>query len=689
MSDTLSVESVDATSSKNASVTLNTDGTLTYNATSSDTLNALAEGETATDTFQYSVTDGEGGSDTGTVTVAVTGVNDGPTANPDAVTMETVQATEIDVLANATDPDTSDTLTIESFDATSQEGATITLNTDGTLHYDPTGSETLSGQSVTTDSFTYALTDGHTGVAVTGTVTVTIGELDSSGTTYIVLNGDSISTDGGGATVDGTTVTITAARTYSISGTLNDGQVIVDCDDEEDVTLLLNGADITCSANAPIYVVSAANAVITLADGTNNYVTDGTTYTYETTDTDEPDAAIFSHDDLKINGTGSLTVDANYNNGIASKDDLDILAGNITVTAVNHGIKGRDSVVMVDGDVTVNAGGDGIQSNNAEDAEKGYVTIEGGTLDITAASDGIQAETNVVINGGTVTISAGGGSSSGSTDAGKGIKAVVGIAVNGGTVTVDSADDAVHSDGIIAINSGSMTLATADDAIHSESAVTITGGTIDITTSYEGIDSPTITIDPTATIDDTTIDIVASGDGISAASLDGSSSTVSIYGGYIVINATGDGRRARLERLHHHDRWHSHRQRSHCQYERCSRLQRDPRCKWRFPRRGWKFRNGRVSRFVFQPGGTVAQIRLNPVGWHDGPHRITRRTRSPYVRTGQSLPVRCAVFGRPCVRHDLRRLLRRKFNRNGDRRLVLRWNLYGGHSAWQHCDHVA
>ena len=128
-----------------------------------------------------------------------------------------------------------------------------------------------------------------------------------------------------------------------------------------------------------------------LRTGTSNVVTDGQTYNLPEGET-EPDAAVFSNDDLVFEGTGSLTVNGNFNNGIASSDDIDINGGNITVTAVNNGIKGKDSVVIVNGTVTVNAGGDGIQSDNDEDPEKGYVTIAGGTLDVTAASDGIQAE---------------------------------------------------------------------------------------------------------------------------------------------------------------------------------------------------------------------------------------------------------------------------------------------------------
>ena len=549
VSDSLTVGSADSTSSKGATITVNSGGTVTYNPVSSDALNALAEGESATDTFQYTVTDGQGGSASATVTVTVAGRNDEPTANADAAWTDSTATTDIDVLANDTDPDTSDTLAIASFDATSEQGASVTMNVDGTLHYDPTVSSTLAAlESTATDSFTYTLTDGHSGVAVTGTVTVTLNGSTTSGVTYINLQGSSIAVTGSGATVSGSVVTITSAGTYSISGTLNDGQVIVDSSDEEDVELILNGVDITCSDSAPIYVASAENAVITLADDTQNYITDGTTYTYDSADTDEPDAAIFSNDDLKINGNGSLIVDANYNNGIASKDDLDINGGNITVTAVNHGIRGKDSVVVVDGTITVNAGGDGIQSNNDEDTTKGYVTIEGGTLNITAASDGIQAETTVVITGGDVTISAGGGSNCGSDDTGKGIKGIAGVTIAAGTVdagsiTVDSADDAVHSEGDVLISGGNITLATADDAIHSETAVAITGGDISITTSYEGIDAPAITIN------DGTIDVVATNDGITAASLDGASSVVSIYGGTISVTAGADGIQAEAQLL--------------------------------------------------------------------------------------------------------------------------------------------
>ena len=133
------------------------------------------------------------------------------------------------------------------------------------------------------------MTDGHTGTAVTGTVTVTI---DDSGETYVLFSGDSVSVTGSGVTVDGTTITVTSAGTYHFSGTLNDGRVIVDVNESDEVVLVLDGANITCSDGAPVYVVNASDTAITLAEGTDNYLTDGDTYSYGT-GADEPDAAVF------------------------------------------------------------------------------------------------------------------------------------------------------------------------------------------------------------------------------------------------------------------------------------------------------------------------------------------------------------------------------------------------------------
>ena len=407
-------------------------------------------------------------------------------------------------------------------------------------------------------------------------------DLDSStgniGLSRITLEGNSINLDGSGAIVDGSTVTITSAGTHTISGTLNDGQIKVDTQDEETVKLVFNGVDIACSTSAPIYILSAEKTVITLAEGTDNIITDGDSYVFEDTASDEPNATIFSHDDLTINGNGSLTVEANYNNGIQSKDDLKIVNGNINVSTINDGIKGRDSIAVRDGNITINAGGDGLQSNNDGDPGKGYIAIEAGTLNITAGLDGMQVETSLVISGGNITISSGGGSANSSSGIGdpgntwgdwgnpklgatattgddslsaKGLKAEVNISIIGGTIVIDSSDDSVHSNDSTVISGGDMFLTSGDDGIHADSTVEINGGEIDLTKSYEGIESAVITIN------DGNIHLVSSDDGINiVGGMDGSAimgrpgqgnftssgnNHLYINGGYVYIDANGDG----------------------------------------------------------------------------------------------------------------------------------------------------
>ena len=385
-------------------------------------------------------------------------------------------------------------------------------------------------------------------VTATDAVAAPVSAQASEVMSAIRLNGDTITVEGEGAAVSGTIVTITAAGVYDISGTLHNGQLVVDTQDEETVTLVLNGVDITDATSAPIYVRNAAQTMITLADGTENVVTDGDAYLHPNAEDDEPNAAIFSKDDLTINGNGSLIVNANYNNGIASKDDLQITAGNITVYAANDGIKGRDSIAILDGIIAVTAGGDGLQSNNDEDAEKGYVAVEGGVLAITAGADGIQAETVLAISGGDITITSGGGSSNTATDSAKGLKADVQLTVSGGLITVDAADDAIHANGSITIDGGEFRLATGDDGIHADGALLVNGGDLTVVGSYEGLEGNSIVIN------DGIVRITSSDDGVNVAGGTDSSGAVGpqqdsfssgdryleINGGYIVVDSGGD-----------------------------------------------------------------------------------------------------------------------------------------------------
>lgn len=227
-------------------------------------------------------------------------------------------------------------------------------------------------------------------------------DYDESTATKITLADDGIQIAGEGAAAEGSAVSITKAGTYIISGTLSDGQIIVEADKQagDKVQLVLNGVDITSKKGAPIYVISADKTLITLAEGSENSFTDAVS--------SEATACIYSADDMTINGSGALNVNGTVNNGIGSKNDLKIVSGNINVTAASNGLKGNDSVLVRNGDIKIEAKKDGIKSDNETDADKGYIYIEGGSLTINAGDDGLQSVSALTITGGSTSIKADG-----------------------------------------------------------------------------------------------------------------------------------------------------------------------------------------------------------------------------------------------------------------------------------------
>lgn len=434
---------------------------------------------------------------------------------------------------------------------------------------DTSGGNTSISTNTSTDTDTNV--NANTLLSKSSEKVETIGDID----TYIKLSDDNTTVDGSGVKIDGNIITINTSGTYSITGTLSDGQIIVNTNKEEKTYILLEGVDITCKSSSPVQILSSEKTVFALADNSENKISDSSTY--EESD-DNPDAAIFSKEDITFIGNGSLEVNGNYDKGIVSKDDLMIESGNIRVTSVADGIKGKDSVVIRGGTVTVDAGGDGIQAYNADEEGKGYISLEDGTIKIISEQDGLQAETNLLIAGGNIDISTGGGSQNSSTQDGwgqwgtqqpgrpgesttststeettsaKAIKASSIIQLDNGKISIDSSDDSVHSNGKLIINDGQIEMSSGDDGLHADSELEINGGTINVTKSYEGIESTDITIN------DGEIHVVASDDGLNAAGGTDSSSTsgrpgqngmesttsgtATINGGYLVIDADGDG----------------------------------------------------------------------------------------------------------------------------------------------------
>ncbi|MFD1953209.1 carbohydrate-binding domain-containing protein [Paenibacillus thailandensis] len=410
----------------------------------------------------------------------------------------------------------------------------------------------------------------------------TAAEWSADGSVSIELSGTSAAISGSGAAAADGSVTITEAGTYVLSGTLNDGQIVVDAGEEDIVRLVLNGVSLTDQDNAPIYVKGADKTVITLADGTENTVTDGTEYTLEDGE-DEPNAAIFSKDDLTINGTGSLTVKANYNDGIASNDDLKIVSGKIQVQSADDGMVGRDLLAVQDGEITIDAGGDGMKATNDEEADKGVIAIAAGTFDVVAENDAIQAETTLLVDGGDYNLVTGGGSANaephaesgfmgkggmgggrpmpgGQTDA-SGTEAGAADAASGTAPAVpaeppatpaaddDTADASAAADaaattstadgsasakglkagGAIAVNDGTFTIDSADDAVNGNANVTISGGKLTIASGEDAVHA-----DATLTIAAGTIDITASYEGLEGAE-------IAMAGGDVHVTASDDG----------------------------------------------------------------------------------------------------------------------------------------------------
>jgi len=313
------------------------------------------------------------------------------------------------------------------------------------------GALLISGCTATTDTSASTAAEGTTTAIAASSLTGAVAELsysdlgiDEADLTFdptdavAVTLADGASSGGSGVSVSGDTVTLTSAGTYSVSGTLSSGSLVVNAPSSV-VNIVLDGVDITAADLAAINVIDAEQVIVWLADGSTNTLADAAGAAVDETVEDAPNATLFSTSDLWIAGDGSLTVTANANDGITSKDSLIIASGTISVTAADDGVRGKDHLVIKNGTLTVDAAGDALKSDDESsidepDAAVGVIWIDGGTIDLTAGSDGTDAVRQVTIMGGAFTIAAG------------------------------------------------------DDGLHSDSVLRIDGGTIAITESYEGIE---------------------------------------------------------------------------------------------------------------------------------------------------------------------------------------------------------
>lgn len=280
---------------------------------------------------------------------------------------------------------------------------------------------------------------------------------DWAATATITLSGETATVSGPGAYVNGGSVTIASAGYYDVSGTLTDGSLTVDAEKNAKVFIRLNGVSITCSNDAAIRINQADKVFLTLAAGTENTVTSGETYSAAAL-ADKTDGAIFSHDDLTINGSGALMVTAAYKHGIAANDSLRIAGGTITVTAPSDTIHVNDSLHITGASLTLSAGDDALRSDTS-------IAILGGGITVNSCSEGIESPEILIEDGDITVTSTDDGINACGTETADG--SLPGITINGGTVTLLNPSgrdaDGIDSNGNIDINGGLVYISLVGD----------------------------------------------------------------------------------------------------------------------------------------------------------------------------------------------------------------------------------
>lgn len=380
-------------------------------------------------------------------------------------------------------------------------------------------SSILSSAGVTTASDTAA-----SGEAVTLVDTSSVfsdrnldASYDEAAATRIELSDAGSTSTGTGVTISGSTITITEEGVYIVSGTLADGQIVVDAAEDAKVQIVLDGADITSSDAAAIYVVSADKVFVTLAEGSSNSL--AVTGSFAATDDGNTvDGAIFSKADLTIQGEGALSVVCAAGHGIVSKDELTITGGTISVEASGHALQAKDALAISGGTLDLVAGTDALHCSDDEDAEHGWIYISGGTITAEATSDAIDAGSFLEIDGGDITVTAG--------------------------------DDGLHAEYAAVVNGGTITVTQSTEALEG-SAVTITGGTLDLVSSDDGINAagePTET-DGAAEGSAGQGSVPSAGMGAAGGMENDETASVTITGGH--GHDRGGRRRDRLERQPH------------------------------------------------------------------------------------------------------------------------------------------
>lgn len=380
-------------------------------------------------------------------------------------------------------------------------------------------------------------------------------EAELTADAVITFTADGALVDGAGVEIDDDgEVDIRTGGVYRIVGASDNGRIVAELEESEEITLILAGCDLVCADDEVIYIKSAASAAVILEDGTENTLTSGVepveTAAAEASDAeaaaeeeDASGAALRAKSALTISGGGALTVYGYVNNGIASVGDLTVEDGRIEITSVNDALKSR-----------------------------GLLTVSGGEIVIRSQADGVQADGGLTVLGGGISVVTGGGAEAASAASGefrmerspwdaddsensvsrKGLKSEGDIIVSGGQIELDAEDDAIHAAGNIELLGGEISAASGDDGVHADGQFTVSDGSVTVTRSYEGLEGKAVVILGG------TVDVTSSDDGVNVnggdfgwgrraseepetTEDDGVTPVLRIAGGTVLVNASGDG----------------------------------------------------------------------------------------------------------------------------------------------------
>lgn len=292
-------------------------------------------------------------------------------------------------------------------------------------------------------------------------------------------------------TVDGNQVTITAGGTYSITGSLTDGQLLVT--GSEKVKLYCNGMQIANSSGPALVCLNEKRTILSLAKDTENRLEDGSGYSEEEiSGKNVSPSALYVQDKLTINGTGSLTINGNCADGIVCKDVLKLMDGTITVQAKENGIKSKECVALFGGDVAVTAGNDGVKATETGDVTKGFLQFENGSLSVQSGGDCLQAESLVWITDGDYSLTSLGtaeDAETGDSVSAKGIHCAGDMELGGGILTIDAPEDGIHCGGTFQMEYGTLTITSGEDGVQADGDLLQSGGQMNITTTGTVADS--------------------------------------------------------------------------------------------------------------------------------------------------------------------------------------------------------